>query len=681
MKDPTKFNCAYSPISIRGNLQQLSDRHEALEMAAECFKIIAKPVRQTTRSDREIPVFSAPFGVGKTRMMLEWERMFDLAGIPKTRFGVYLPLLYGHRPTAVERKMTIETSIAWRLLHQCFIEDNGECFREWFIRSLPVNGCGLRLDSALSVIRLKCIERGIIKQDDTLHMFIGIDHFHHVHGDYAEKIWNKELLQDLLDLLGGIMASPVNGVRIYPMFAGKKFSVMSITSVFRTGVKLIPISYLTPPDVENALSTVPDADKLLSLAKVRRHLFYIGRVPGWCWEFIYFHLDKIEKVLPDDYQAKKIIEENFQQLRNQRRNRWERMMRRSDVINSAAFAISGQPVADESAIIFDQKWSEIRDTSWCLFNSDNQIMLPYLFLQMIHLHDGYSQESKAVECFISCIQGLVEHVDNLMFDKAPWEFLVLFGAYFHALRINALLILYGNTSVPLRLLFRGALINGCDEVVVLKPMLVVESKDRFSVDMKQKVECKRYNNPQYDWLNDGYVFVNGEQGKGVDIFFALKKKSTDGFVVVTDQRNPPKDNNSGPTTVSDLLQMARIRPDILGTNSTVVPCLFSCVTNANISEADLDENSVVVSYRENKKYHCTFATHPAAFPFLRINADPVTYIEMLLQGNDKRELAQAIISRRQTSKFTSTDELRDFIDVQMFEATLINDFELRVSLN
>jgi hypothetical protein len=78
-------------------------------------------------------------------MLEEWERIFDLAGIPKARLGVLVPYHNGHMPHPVERIMSIETSFAWRLLHRCFIDGNGDAFAQWFSKSLPVNGAGLTL--------------------------------------------------------------------------------------------------------------------------------------------------------------------------------------------------------------------------------------------------------------------------------------------------------------------------------------------------------------------------------------------------------------------------------------------------------------------------------------------------------------------------------------------------------
>ena len=46
-------------------------------------------------------------GLGNTRMLEEWERVFDLAQIPRTRLGALVLYYNGHKPQPIEsNKMT-----------------------------------------------------------------------------------------------------------------------------------------------------------------------------------------------------------------------------------------------------------------------------------------------------------------------------------------------------------------------------------------------------------------------------------------------------------------------------------------------------------------------------------------------------------------------------------------------
>eukprot|EP00158_Paraphelidium_tribonemae_P002264 Partr_v1_DN25243_c4_g1_i1_m16678 putative Crinkler (CRN) family protein len=103
---------------------------------------------------------------------------------------------------------------------------------------------------------------------------------------------------------------------------------------------------------------------------------------------------------------------------------------------------------------------------------------------------------------------------------ALWE---VFGAYYHALRINSLIIVC-HSVVKVKQLFKGAIINGCEDEVELTPTLVMETEDKVSTDMTSRMIGRRGNyNERHDWLDEGLVVINGEGGEGVDVFFALKK--------------------------------------------------------------------------------------------------------------------------------------------------------------
>ncbi|KAI3645137.1 hypothetical protein MP228_011301 [Amoeboaphelidium protococcarum] len=232
MSDSTKFNSIPHVLSKDHMMFPLSGRDDALKHAAECLRVISQPITSTSRTDRRIPVCAGLSGLGKTRMLEEWEQIFDLAGIPQTtRLGVLVLYYNGYMPHPVERRMTIEASFAWRLLHRCFIDGNGDGFAEWFTESLPVNGTQLTLRLALDVIRQKWINLGRIRPVDTLHLFLGVDEYQTIHLVNGVKKGNQELLQDLLDEFGAIMANPDAGVRIYPMFAGTDLSAISIVNL------------------------------------------------------------------------------------------------------------------------------------------------------------------------------------------------------------------------------------------------------------------------------------------------------------------------------------------------------------------------------------------------------------------------------------------------------------------
>ena len=114
------------------------------------------------------------------------------------------------------------------------------------------------------------------------------------------------------------------------------------------------------------------------------------------------------------------------------------------------------------------------------------------------------------------------------------------------------------------------------------------------------------------------------------MFFALKNRYG-GYIVFTDQRMQFGGSDMGSTTIQSFMKKtAKILPNVCANNSILVRCLFTCVSFANVTAHELPENSIVVAYGQNQQYHGTLLTHPASFPFVKINKDPVTFIQMVL---------------------------------------------------
>ncbi|EPZ30742.1 hypothetical protein O9G_006129, partial [Rozella allomycis CSF55] len=95
MIDVTKLfgSCRILPEDKR-NIE-LSGREEAIAQAAGKFKVFADPLG-TAKETRKLPVASGLSGLGKTRLMEEWERIFDQAEVLGPRFGVLVPYYNGH---------------------------------------------------------------------------------------------------------------------------------------------------------------------------------------------------------------------------------------------------------------------------------------------------------------------------------------------------------------------------------------------------------------------------------------------------------------------------------------------------------------------------------------------------------------------------------------------------------
>lgn len=72
---------------------------------------------------------------------------------------------------------------------------------------------------------------------------------------------------------------------------------------------------------------------------------------------------------------------------------------------------------------------------------------------------------------------------------------------------------------------------------------------------------------------------------------------------------------------------------------------------------------------------------PATFLIVIINLHPISYILIVLSGRYKRRLADAIVRRRKINRFTSNNELGEFVKEQKLEADLVNDFKYRACVD
>jgi hypothetical protein len=203
--------------------------------------------------------------------------------------------------------------------------------------------------------------------------------------------------------------------------------------------------------------------------------------------------------------AVETIENAFKSIKNLYVVAWGKGLDPIDFVKLAAYAVSGFNVDLEDKKIGGMKWSRVRDSSLCLVNDDSEVMIPYAILHRLAV---YSPESfgldytDAIGNLILCIRELIAKVDERIYDKAPWQLWEVFGAYFHALRINSLIIV-GRSVVKIKQLFKGAIVNGCEDEVELRPMLVMETEDKFSTDMSSPMIGRKGNyNERHDWLKE-----------------------------------------------------------------------------------------------------------------------------------------------------------------------------------
>lgn len=116
--------------------------------------------------------------------------------------------------------------------------------------------------------------------------------------------------------------------------------------------------------------------------------------------------------------------------------------------------------------------------------------------------DSYSKEAE--KCLIKCLKVLYDEVDSQLYRQSPWVLWEMFGACYHALRINSLLI-FGKDRVKISTLFPGALTNIADLEVQLTPTVIVRVKENYSSTLNNIVSSVSNTKEKHDWIKTGVV--------------------------------------------------------------------------------------------------------------------------------------------------------------------------------
>jgi hypothetical protein len=657
MTDTTKFN-SFPRILVERELAfKLSGRDAAITQAAQCIANLSISPITTARADRRIPVCSGLSGLGKTRMLEEWEQIFDKAEIGPHRLGILVPYYNGFSNVLVENSMDIEASFAWRLLYRCFLYNNSVVFTKWMQTRLPSNAAEINLQLALDVIRLKWGQMNPSLQDEVLHIFVGIDEYQCINSIRGVKGSNEFLLQDLVDAIGNVLAAENRSFKLYPMMAGTDVSAVTILSNSKTETISMPMNLLKFADITAIISSVENGDRLLRHESVRRHLFYLGGVPRWAIEYV----SPLLKILRESRELRfdDDIKPSYESIYSRFAGRMLEPFNLKDLIKLAAYALSGSFVKLSESPVAGIRWSKLRDQSVCIIDSQKKVMIPYIVLRHLATYSLKKVEDEASKCFLKCVKDLVKNVDDQVFNQEAWRLWEKFGAYFHALRINALLIIE-QEDVTVYDLFNCALINcSVTQKLVLRPTVVIQSRD--DLDSRTTAEVGLVGEPseKHNWIDEGCIVLNGFAGRGVDVFFALKTV-TGITVVFLDQGKRVAGPTLNSASVRPLIDHTRLKLNFLPEDSIVVACFFSCLVSANVESEKLPSNSIVVSKQNLENYHGSLFTHPAAAPFVDINNDRITYIKMVLEGNsgDVGKVAERIVARR---NFKQLEELRTFI--------------------
>jgi hypothetical protein len=576
----------------------------------------------TIENDRNLypfPICLGIPGVGKTRLLEEWERVFDAIGVSKTRrLGLLVVYHNGHATQKVEEGFPITMTFAWRMIHRYFFE--GITHFNVFMLILSYLPRQLTIVDAIRLILeaegIDIDSRGL--SDEPFSFYLGVDEFQAIHPDNWEPL--------LSELLSVSQSFAVRKIFLYPLFAGTEFTRLIASNL--THCVKIKIPFLKNYD-SIAAHLYP---QMVTDAKFQSYLYTLGNIPRLIFEF--------SRLMQPNHSPAQMIA-NRKGVLDKFSNQWDGLPREL-LLRIVAYSVSGIPV-DVSEVLPDSQmtWQKLADRGLLEFSvvtndldEETRIIVPYA--AVLKVTAKFRQISSSSPAEVRFIHSLKLLQDKLTSDGTqPWCCWELFGAHFHALRMNAFLIL-GFAHVPLEMLFPAARCNfGLDGIVSvsLRPTQVITAEDPFSesTELESIREGGRtMNSFNLESLDFCYVVCNGENGKGVDIFFLLPKVGG-GYFLVLDQRK----REAAALEKKKVSNYLDLMPSCKRADVTVIRCIFSSLAKIGPRFVDISPHTVLFSREELLLYHTSLAYHPFAQCRVNIHFANQSLLESVLSGIHK----------------------------------------------
>jgi hypothetical protein len=650
---------------------ELSGRAHAVEIVGQVMRGELKS-KANDRIKHPIMVCCGLSGLGKTRMLEEWDLYWSNAGITGKRAAVLVLYENGHGLRSLDSQIGWEASVAWRFLHRVFLEDNmgSKLFDEWFRKELPKNASQLTMAMAIMVLQRAMFEGKVLQDGEELSLFIGIDEY--------QKIADFE---SLLPALG--KCTHLTGIKVFFMMAGLEWGPLSLARSSNVYTKRIPMSLLDTRSAESMLDSNGKSRVLLSSIICRRHVFFLGGVPRFVEQYAKAILGRNFEGKPDlndESLLKRALDHVFTNFVHRA---WIFKGSRPELL-LVAYALCGRAVKPDDVpgiavgmkagrdIVYPDhlNWRQLSDTGVCLLVQREKkyyVHVPYNVMGSCGAFDP--ELSFSEKLFVRSIEALCTNVDAHLFALEPWQLWERFGACFHALRINALLVVNGVNEMvcPLSDVFAGSKMDDTFEEleVKLRPVKLLSTSDEFSTSLPRKLK-RPFSNDRFDWLEDiqdglpfSCVVINGTNGQGVDVLFALKKAIGNGYYVVTDQRKRVAVNSISARALDELVNKASIVPACVGADSEAIVGIFNAFPQ---QIAELPKNSFFVGANETECYHGCLSLHPASDPRVFINSDHESALALV--SGIGSATAKKIIARREKELFESVPSFLKWLKLE-----------------
>jgi DNA uptake protein ComE-like DNA-binding protein len=561
----------------------------------------------------------------------------------------------GHSITPADRCLPIQQSFAARVIHQFFCDDIPQkmVFSQFMDIILEKRRDVAKLDliSALQYIRRALVTAKLLNPSGILRVFLGVDEFQAIEDCQAVDGGGPSVLRRLANhLLDTSIQLRSQGIHLFSVMAGTEWQSYSDFGSGEVMLKKISLHYLTVEGTQRiSRFLIPQA---LQSAQFLGGLTAFGDTPRTCVEFC-------RAICLLKAANTKSIKQVRQTIMANYLNRFRTVLSPNDMIRLAAFGILQESCfPDVPSSIAGLTWQHLANGGLLQLLEDDLVVVSFSVFVHVATYSnrtGYLESGSVEDNFVQCACQLVELVDA---NREPWQKWEDFGAYYHALRMNAY-VLTGRLRVDLKVLFKEVY-HGRSKIVTLRKSQVVIAEEQLhsSTDLTRVAEAGNCL-CQVSAIDPEtcYVFLNSTGGKGVDIFFLLETAHEQ--ILILDQRKLDNITLSTKIVQEYHQKMVSVHPLVVGSRPVSPIYLLASARSRAGPRLKKPERLCMITHNTLRRILGPMLTCALSFVKLNPNTTNVTALSQLL-GIDN-EQAHMIMRFRLTSPVTSFNQLSDWV--------------------
>jgi DNA uptake protein ComE-like DNA-binding protein len=594
-----------------------------------------------TKTSLILPVFVGLSGVGKTRLLQEYLHFVPTSGVALL-IAVHVMYYNGRSIGSADRNLPIVESFAARLLHRFFCE--GIAGRRPFSSFME----GLGTDSttfpkmniilACRTIRSALERTGRLKNDDTLGLFISIDEYHSI-GEIGEQCL-PELAQALVDASTQLVA---HKIWLYPIFAGTEWGQIAGFDSTSPYIQRISVPLLSL-DGSLAIAQFLYAPTLMSGCFVQCITLFAGVARA-----IVEYARKVNEEASVDGTTSL---ERMQALKIEVLGTFACRSLRSIADGNAlvrllAHGITQEVVVpNEPSVAAGVTWQQLENRGLIVLEQVSEynwkVIIPHSVVVFCAALKGLAPLESG---FVTCLQKLLQVVGNVVEEWKNWE---VFGAYYHALRINAFLIM-GIVEVPLSKLMLAATpsdLTSFDPTIQLKRAEVFLADNQLSItDDLTRVPELRNIGRSVSCIDDSRIniVVNAPGGEGVDVYFILLSNGGE-RLFIADQRKVNNVRITDSVARSQLRKSANVAPTAVAGQPIHKSISYYYSAIATVAYEQMPLGFSAVARERLIQYHGPLATSYLELIRVNPNTANVNTVRKLMGLTEK--VAKAFVQSR-----------------------------------